>query len=70
MEEVQIKWRDAESSNIKRVGWAEGERWVAVFIVFHKGGIYMYMGMTRQRAMALVQAESPGRYFHKHIKKK
>lgn len=61
-----IRWRDTpESSNVSAVGWDSDMR---LYAKFKSGSIYMYEGVTRQRAVACSRATSVGRYFHEHIK--
>jgi hypothetical protein len=48
MSESTITWRDVESSNVERVGWGR----TGMFVKFRSGAIYLYRGVSRQRAVA------------------
>lgn len=61
----KVRWREVESSNITRVGWDSAKN---LYVVFHGGGMYLYKGVSRQRAVALAYAESVGRYLNRTIK--
>jgi hypothetical protein len=62
----QIRWRETpESSNVAAIGWDGEER---MYVRFHHGGVYLYDGVARQRAVACWRAPSVGVYFNKHIK--
>ena len=61
-----IRWRETpESSNVEAVGWDNESR---MYARFKGGSIYMYEGVSRQRAVACTLSKSVGRYFHEHIK--
>jgi lysyl-tRNA synthetase class 2 len=52
------------SSNLRAVGH-DGR---TLTIEFHGGRIYEYDGVPREEFLGLLQAGSPGGYFHAHIK--
>lgn len=64
----KVKWRDVESSNIERVGWGTFGHSEVVLVEFKDGRAYAYIGVTRQRAVAMIRAASVGRYFARWIK--
>lgn len=66
---VHIKTRKVDSSNIDWIGWpVSGEQ---LMVVQFKGGSrYVYLDITRQRAMACARSASTGAYLAKHIKNK
>jgi hypothetical protein len=55
--------RKVRSSDIASIGH-DGR---ALEIEFHDGGIYQYLGVTPNRAAALMLAKSKGEYLAKHI---
>lgn len=64
MTESTITWRDVESSNVARVGWGR----TGMFVRFRSGTIYLYRGVSRQRAVACAYAPSVGHYLNTKIK--
>lgn len=63
----QIRWRDTpESSNVARIGW--DSTYNRMYAEFKSGSVYLYDGVSRQRAVACWRSRSVGRYFNKHIK--
>jgi hypothetical protein len=60
-----ISWRDVESSNVRKVGW---DKYLDMYVMFHDGGTYVYVGVTRQRVIAAIRSKSVGQYINKHIK--
>jgi hypothetical protein len=61
-----IRWRETpESSNVEAVGWDSDMR---LYARFKGGSVYMYVGVSRQRAVAASRAQSVGRYFNDLIK--
>lgn len=62
----EIKWRETpESSNVEAVGW---DKHMRMYARFKSGSIYLYDGVSRQRAVACSRARSVGRYFNTVIK--
>lgn len=61
----QIRWRDVTSSNVSRVGW---DRDGNMYVVFQPASLYVYRGVSRQRAVAMTRAKSVGSYLNKKIK--
>ena len=59
-----IEWRDVESSNVERIGWDDAAN---MFVTYRNGGVYMYRGVSRQRAVAAAHAASAGRYISQRI---
>lgn len=55
------------SSNIKAVGYDKKEK--ELEIAFHSGGEYTYKDVPRGLYARLLKVKSPGKFFHKHIKK-
>jgi hypothetical protein len=55
------------SSNIKAVGYDKKDR--TLEIAFHSGGEYKYKGVPKSIFHRLKKVKSPGKFFHKHIKK-
>lgn len=54
------------SSNIKRLGWRDGE----LRVEFSNGGLFSYLGVDNTTYQQLLNAESVGKHFHKHIRAK
>jgi len=66
---VPCNLRYIQSSNIAWVAWPRiPNPPPLLFVEFKDGGRYVYMGVSRQRAVALAYAESTGSYFAKNIK--
>lgn len=62
----QIRWRlTPDSSNVCAVGWDSEMR---MYARFKSGSVYLYEGVSRQRAVACSLAKSVGKYFNEHIK--
>ena len=59
-----IHWVDVESSNVAKVGWDDAAN---MFVTYRNGGVYMYRGVSRQRAVAAAHAASAGRYISQRI---
>ena len=55
------------SSNIKAVGHDKKEK--VLDVAFHSGGEYKYKDVPRGLYARLLKVKSPGKFFHKHIKK-
>lgn len=67
---AMVKWREADSSNVQWVGWLKVGNMPCVMVVFKSGHSYLYLGMHRQRAVAMLRAKSVGRYFARNVKGK
>jgi hypothetical protein len=66
---VKLHIRRVASSNIDWIGWpVSGEP--LLIVQFLDGGRYGYLGVTRQKAVAMANAKSTGRYFHANVKTK
>jgi hypothetical protein len=61
----QIKWRQVESTNVRAIGW---DRHNNMYVQFHGDWLYMYPGVSRQRAVAASLSRSVGAYVHYKIK--
>ena len=60
-----IHWRvTLESSNVAAVGWDRHKR---MYVNFRSGSVYVYDGVTRQRAVATSRAKSVGEYITRVI---
>jgi len=62
---IQPVWREVESSNVARVGWCK-EGMIVQFKA--SGAQYLYRGVSRQRAVAMVYAKSVGIYLNNRVK--
>lgn len=64
---VKCRIRKIDSSNVDWVGWpTTGE---PCLIVQYKGGArYVYLGVSRQRAVAVANHPSTGKYINERIK--
>lgn len=67
---ISVNSRIIDSSNVEAVAWPTGNRsGVPLMIVRYKGGgLYGYIGVSRQRAVAAAYAPSTGRYINQRIK--
>jgi hypothetical protein len=67
---VFINWRVIDgSSHIEKIGWpVSGEP--LMLVEYKDGGLYGYLGVSRQQAVATANAPSVGRYLHRKIKSK
>ena len=69
----EIRWRDVDSSNVRKVGW---DRDGNMYVLFRdtslegKNTLYMYRSVPRQRVVAASRAASVGQYINTHIKPK
>jgi hypothetical protein len=65
--EVKLQGRLIKSSNIDWIGWpVTGEPMLVV--QFKGGGRYAYLGVSRQRSVALAHHASSGKYINERIK--
>lgn len=62
-----INWINVKSSNLDSIAYDETFKFL--FIKFHQGGTYKYLGMPKNIFEELLKAESHGKYHAKHIKK-
>lgn len=60
-----ITWRDVESTNVAAIGWDRGRR---LYVQYKSSAVYLYPGVSRQRAVACARAKSVGAYVAAHIK--
>lgn len=65
--DVSVNWRLVESSNVDRIGWDNAGN---MYVRYLSGGVYCYLGVSRQRAVAAAYSKSRGRYINKKIKGK
>jgi hypothetical protein len=63
--DVFVNYRLVESTNVERVGWDDAGN---MYVVYKGGGLYAYLGVSRQRAVAAAYARSVGRYINSRIK--
>lgn len=67
----EVRWRDVESSNVRRVGWdSRGNMYVIYRDSSAEGRntMYAYADVSRQRVVAASRAKSVGKYINEHIK--
>jgi len=60
--------RPLKSSNVKSVGYDPDSRTLEV--EFHNGDVWSYKPVPPEHHAGLIAAESPGAYFHTHIKRR
>ena len=69
---IQVQWIEADSSNIKRFGWAPAfdlaQSMGTLVIEFLKGGTYQYFDVPREVFEGMQGAESQGVYLARQIK--
>jgi hypothetical protein len=64
---VKCRIRKIESSNIDWIGWpVDGEP--CLIVQFKGGSRYVYLGVSRQKAVACAFSASSGEYLNKRIK--
>ena len=61
-----IKRIEVESSNIKSVGYSQQDE--VLEVEFQNGSVYQYERVPQKTHRELMEAESVGKYFAKHIK--
>lgn len=64
-QDVFVNFREVESSNVRMVGWDDAGN---LYVRFKSGATYVYLGVSRQRAVALAYAKSVGQYLNRVIK--
>lgn len=57
-----------DSSNVRYVGWQEGDMYVIFKNDSSSARMYKYVGVSRQRAVACCLAKSVGKYISSKIK--
>lgn len=62
----KINWVDVDSSNVKQV--FHSDKTDTVFVKFHNGGLYAYMGVNEEVYMGLAGAVSVGQYLNRVLK--
>lgn len=62
----KIAWVDVDSTNVKSV--FHSDKTDTVFVKFHNGGLYAYMGVNEEVYMGLAGAVSVGQYLHRVLK--
>lgn len=60
--EAVVNFRVVESTNVDRVGWDEAGN---MYVGFKNGTMYVYLGVSRQRAVAAAYARSVGSYINR-----
>src|SRR5262245_62103643 len=66
---VPVNARAIGSSNINWIGWPKKGGQPLMFVCFRDGSIYLYFGVSRQKAVAAAYAPSSGQYLNSQIKK-
>lgn len=67
---VPVNARLVESSNIDWIGWPRIGKEKLMFVQFRGGVRYVYFGVSRQKAVAMANADSSGEFLNRRIKKK
>lgn len=62
-----IEMTPVVSSQINSIGYSEVYR--TLYVKFSKGSIYRYFDVEKDVYQEFVNSESPGKYFHAHIRK-
>lgn len=63
--DVSVNFRLVDSSNVEQVGWDRARN---MYVRFKGGTMYVYMGVSRQRAVACAYQASVGKYINRRIK--
>lgn len=63
--EIDVNFRWVTSSNVELVGW---DKYRNMYIRFKSGAMYVYTGVSRQRAVACAYAGSVGQFVNTRIK--
>lgn len=66
LQQQKLEWTDVDSSNIEAVAYHDESSTLAVR--FKGGALYTYKGVDSETHVALVHAESVGRYLNQVIK--
>lgn len=66
MAQANLKWVEADSSNINRVAYHRDTKTLCV--QFHNGGLYTYADVDEPTYYNLIGAASIGRYLNQAIK--
>ena len=67
--DVFVNARFVESSNVEWIAWpVTGEP--LLIVKYKHGGVYGYLGVSRQKSVAAANAPSVGSYIHSRIKGK
>jgi hypothetical protein len=65
--EIEVNVREVDSSNVDSIAWpVSGEP--LMIVTYRNGGVYGYLGVTRQRAVAAAHSSSVGKYIAQRIK--
>jgi hypothetical protein len=65
--EIDVNVREVDSSNVDSIAWpVTGEP--LMIVTYRNGGVYGYLGVSRQRAVAAAYASSTGSYINARIK--
>jgi len=64
-QDVFVNWREIDSSNVKRIGWDNAGN---MYVQYKSDAIYVYYGVSRQRAVAAAYSTSTGRYINTRIR--
>lgn len=65
--EVSVNYRIVDSSNVRRIGWDRARN---MYVIYKSGKLYVYMDVSRQRAVAAAYAKSVGHYINERVKGK
>jgi hypothetical protein len=65
---VPVNARLIGSTNINWIGWPKTGQQPLMFVCFRDGSIYVYFGVSRQKAVAAAHATSSGQYLNSEIK--
>jgi KTSC domain len=63
-----VKLYPLTSSHLDRIGYDEAKR--QLHVIFKDGSHYTYHNVSHEAFSQLLNAESPGRHYHTHIKPK
>lgn len=65
--DVTVNFRAVDSSNVELVGWDAANN---MYVKFTSGAMYVYLNVSRQRAVACAYAASVGGYLNKKVKRR
>lgn len=64
-----ITWHEVDSSNVAQIAWDDVDGTPVMLVRFRNGQVYMYSGVSRQRASYIVsRCKSAGAYINRVIK--
>ena len=62
--EKTLSLREVASSNIKRIGWEDGD----LYVLYLSGTLYKYKGVPKDVYTSLCRTDSFGQFLNKHVK--